>query len=45
MKRIPKGQSNTDNREKPALYGTQDEDKHTTTQYVLVTVIRKQTHI
>ena len=45
--RIPKGQSNKDNPEKPALQGTQDEEKQhkNTTQYVLDTTIRKQTHI
>ena len=45
MKRIPKQQSNIDNPEKQAIYGTQDEDKQTTTHYVLDTTIRKQTHI
>ena len=35
--RIPKGQSNMDNSEKLALWGTQDEEKQdkNTTQYVL----------
>ena len=45
--RIPKGQSNMDNPEKLATYGTQDEEKQNkhTTQYVLNTTIRKQTQI
>jgi len=36
-----------DNLEKLAIYGTQDEDKQNknTTQYVLDTTMRKQTHI
>ena len=33
------------NTEKLAAYGTQDEDKQNTTQYVLDTTIRKQTQI
>ena len=45
--RIPKGQSNMDNSEKLALWGTQDEEKQdkNTTQYVLDTTMRKQTQI
>ena len=41
---MPKGQSKMDNQEKPAIQGTQDEDKQNknTTQYVLDTTIRKQ---
>ena len=36
-----------DNQEKLATYGTQDEEKQSknTTQYVLDTTLRKQTHI
>ena len=45
--RIPKGQSNMDNPEKLALWGTQDEEKQdkNTTQYLLDTTTRKQTQI
>ena len=42
--RIPKVQSKMDNTEKLATLGTQDEDKNTT-QYVLDTTFRKETHI
>jgi hypothetical protein len=35
MKRIPKGQSKIENTGKPAIYGSQDEYKQTTTQYLL----------
>jgi len=43
---IPKGKSKMDNPEKLAAYVIQDEEKQnkTTTQYVLYTTIRKQTH-
>jgi len=52
----PKGQSRMDNPEKLTTLGTQDEDKHKkqkqknknnthTSQYVMDTTIRKQTHI
>jgi hypothetical protein len=42
-----KGQSKMDNPEKPATQSTQDEEKQNknTTQYVLDTIIRKQTQI
>ena len=42
--RIPKGQSNMDNIEKPATQVTQDEEKQNknTTQYALNTTIHKQ---
>ena len=45
--RIPKVQSKMDNTEKLATLGTQDEDKQNknTTQYVLDTTLRKETHI
>jgi hypothetical protein len=45
--RIPKRQSNMDNPEKLATYGTQDEEKENknTTQYMLDTTMRKQTQI
>jgi hypothetical protein len=33
-----------DNPEKLATYGTQDEEKQNTTQYVLDTTIRQKTH-
>ena len=41
------GQFKKDNPEKQAIRGTQDEDNQNknTTQYVLDTTIRKQTHI
>jgi len=41
--KIPKGQSEKDNPEKLAMFGTQDEEKQSknTTQYVLDTTIRK----
>ena len=46
--RISKGQSNMDNPEKLATYGTQGEEKQNknTTQYALTldTTIRKETH-
>ena len=43
--RTPKGQSNMDNPEKLATYGTQDEEKQNkhTTQYVLNTNMHIQT--
>jgi len=37
--------SKMDNSEKLATYGTQDEEKQNTTQYVLDTTIRKQIEI
>ena len=45
--RIPKGQSQKDNPEKPATYGTQDEEKQNknTTQYVLDTTVRKKNNV
>ena len=45
MKRIPKGQSKIEIPGKPAIYGSQDEYKQTTTQYLLDITILKQTHI
>ena len=42
-----RGQSRMDNPDKPATYGTPDEDEQNknTTQYVLDTTMHKQTHI
>ena len=44
---MSKGQSQINNLEKLATYGTQDEDKQSqnTTQYVLDTTMRKQTQV
>ena len=43
--RISEGQSTMDNSEKLATQGTQDEEKQSknTTQYVLDTILRKET--
>jgi hypothetical protein len=42
---MPMGQTKMDNPEKLASHGTQDEEKKSTTQYMLDTTIRKQTQI